>query len=399
MKTAGLRAAELLAFGALPLIALVIGLSTFWGQDRIALDFHHELYPQAELVARGEDPYPPPDADLSDGTNGIWPIAAVLPVVPLTALSPAAADWVVTAIVLAALVASLWVLGVRDWRAYGVTLLWPPVIDAYQTGNVTLPLVLLVALAWRYRDRPLASGCALGAALALKFFLWPVAIWQLATGRRRAAAVSLALGAASLVLLVPFVDPLDYVRLIRNLSDTFDGLSYTPYALLSDAGLPSELARALTLALAAATLALAWRRRSLGLALGAALAFSPIVWRHFFALLLVPLAISRPRFDAAWLLPLGFWFVPGSYNGTPAQTAFALVLTALVLGVCELRPRARKRRPRDASGVALPATSDHVSTLGVGSRGSHGATAVCQEATGLLGRTPRDLFGPRSSHD
>jgi hypothetical protein len=340
MRAALVRAVEISALGALPLIALVIGLSTFSSQDRLALDFHHELYRQAELVVDGQDPYPSSDADLSDGTNGIWPMAAVLPVVPLTALSPAAADWVATAAVLATLVAALWVLGVRDWRAYGVTLLWPPVIDAYQTANVTLPLALLVALAWRYRDTPLVAGCSLGVALALKFFLWPVVVWQVATGRRRAALVSLAVGATSLLLLTPFVDPLDYARLIRNLSDTFDGFSYTPYALLGDLGLPSTVARTLTLTLGAGILALSWRRRSLGLALGAALIFSPIVWRHFFALLLVPLAVARPRFDAAWLLPLGFWLVPGSYNGTTGQTALALALTAVVLGVCELRPHA-----------------------------------------------------------
>jgi hypothetical protein len=340
VKAAALvRIGEISALGALPLIALAIGLSTFSSQDRLALDFHHELYPQAERVVDGKDPYPPPDADLSDGTNGIWPMAALLPVVPLTALTPSAADWVATAIVLAALVASLWILDVRDWRAYGVSLLWPPVIDGYQTANVTLPLTLLVALMWRYRDRTLGAGCALGAALALKFFLWPVAVWLLATGRRGAAGLAVVAGAASVLLLLPWIDPLDYARLIRNLSDTFDGVSYTPYAVLVDLGLPSGIAHPLTLSIGAGIVALAWRRRSLALALGAALVFSPIVWRHFFSLLLIPLAIARPRFDRAWLLPLGFWLVPGTGNGSTAQTALTLGLTGVVLGVCELRPR------------------------------------------------------------
>ena len=80
------RTLELVAFGVVPLTALVVGLSTFSDQNRIALDFHHELYPQARAVVHGDDPYPAPDADLSDGTNAIWPMAAVLPVVPLTAL-------------------------------------------------------------------------------------------------------------------------------------------------------------------------------------------------------------------------------------------------------------------------------------------------------------------------
>jgi hypothetical protein len=346
------RTLELFVFAVIPLAALAIGLSTFSDQNRIALDFHHELYPQAQAVVHGGDVYPPPDADLSDGTNAIWPMAAVLPATPLTALSPTAADWVATALVLLALVATLWVLDVRDWRIYGVALLWPPVIDAYQTANLTLPLALLVALVWRYRDRRLLAGGLLGVALALKFFLWPVAVWLVATGRRAAAAVSLVVGAASLLLLLPFVSIPDYVHLLRNLSDTFDGQSYTPYALLLDLGAPSPAARAVTIAVGVALLVLTWRRRSLGLAIGAALVLSPIVWRHFFALLLVPLAIRRPRLDVAWAIPLAFWLVPGSYNGDPWQTAVGLGAFALTLVACELGAVGEAEGRRTTAGPA-----------------------------------------------
>ena len=88
VTTAARKAIEITALGVVPLLALVIGLTTFAGQDRLALDFHHELYPQAQAVVHGRDAYPPPDADLSDGTNAIWPMAAVLPASPLTALPP-----------------------------------------------------------------------------------------------------------------------------------------------------------------------------------------------------------------------------------------------------------------------------------------------------------------------
>ena len=89
-------------------------------------------------------------------------------------------------------------------------------------------------------------------------------------------------------------------------------------------------------------LALAWRRRSLGLAIAAALCLSPIVWRHFFVLLLVPLALSRPRFDAVWLIPIGLWVGDGTFNGAPWQTACVLGLVALTFALCELRPSARE---------------------------------------------------------
>ena len=87
MTSAARKAVEITALGVVPLLSLALGLATFAGQDRLALDFHQELYPQAQAVVHGRDAYPPPDADLSDGTNAIWPLAAVLPVVPLTALN------------------------------------------------------------------------------------------------------------------------------------------------------------------------------------------------------------------------------------------------------------------------------------------------------------------------
>ena len=215
-------------------------------------------------------------------------MAAVLPVVPLAALPPGVADWLATGVVLASLFAALWVLRVRDWRVYGVVLLWPSVIEAVQTANASLPLTLLVAVMWRYRERAALAGLALGYAVALKLFLWPLVVWLALVGRRTAAAVAALVAAASLLLLLPWTSLADYVRLLRNLGETFEHDAYTPFALLTDIGVPDTAARIVTVALGLALLALAWRRRSLGLAIAAALVLSPIVWRHFFTLLLVP---------------------------------------------------------------------------------------------------------------
>ena len=346
------RPLELLLLGAVPVVALVLALWAYAGDGRLALDFHHEVYRQAEAVVDGRDTYESPDADLSDRSNFLWPMAAVLPVVPLTAVPPGAADWIATALVLASLVAALRLLDVRDWRVYGAVLLWPAVIEAVQTANASLPLTLLVAVMWRYRDRAGLAGTALGYGVAVKLFLWPVIVWLALTGRVRAAAVAAMVAAASLLLLLPFTSIGDYVRLLRNLGETFEHASYTPFALLTDLGLSDTPARAVTVALGLGVLALAWRRRSLGLALAAALVLSPIVWRHFFTLLLVPLALSRPRFDAAWLIPIGLWIGDGTFNGAPWQTACVLALVAATFVLCELRPRDGARSP--AAGSPAP---------------------------------------------
>jgi alpha-1,2-mannosyltransferase len=253
-------------------------------------------------------------------------------------------------------VGALAALRVRDWRIYGVVLLWPATIEAVQTANASLPLALLVALMWRWRERPALSGVAIGYAVAIKLFLWPVVVWLALVGRVRAALVAAGVAAATLVLLLPFTSLGDYVRLLRNLGKEFEHESYTLFALLTDVGVPDGAARIATVALGLVVLALAVRRKSLGLAIAAALVLSPIVWRHFFVLLLIPLGLSRPRFDAVWVIPIGLWVGDGTFNGAPWQTAICLALAAVVVVLCEIAP-VERRQPRHVGPRTAPVSA------------------------------------------
>ena len=104
------------------------------------------------------------------------------------------------------------------------------------------------------------------------------------------------------------------------------------------------------MAVGAGLLALCWREgrrgldeRSLALALAAALALSPIVWLHYFVLLLVPIALARRSFGAVWLIPALFWLTPYEENfGAHWRIAVAVALTALALGAAA---RARTYAP------------------------------------------------------
>ena len=282
-------------------------------------------------------------------------MAAVLPVVPLTALPPGVADWLATALVLAALVAALWLLDVRDWRVYGVVLLWPSVIEAIQTANASLPLTLLVALMWRYRDRAAIAGLALGYGDRGEAL--PLAGRRLARARRpptrcgrrgrrrprrrcscccRSRASPTTCGCCGTSARRSSTTP------TRRSRCSPTSACPTPPRARS----PSRSA--------SAVLALAWRRRSLGLALAAALVLSPIVWRHFFALLLVPLALSRPRFDAVWLIPIGLWVGDGTFNGAPWQTACVLALVALTFVLCDGARGPRRASVAHAGAPPLP---------------------------------------------
>jgi hypothetical protein len=72
--------------------------------------------------------------------------------------------------------------------------------------------------------------------------------------------------------------------------------------------------------LATATLALACirlgrdhrDREAFSLAVALMLVSSPLVDNHYFALLIVPLAIARPYLSRAWLAPLVLWLCPAT---------------------------------------------------------------------------------------
>ena len=231
----------------------------------------------------------------------------------------------------------------RDWRCYGLLVLWPPILSAIQTGNLTLFLALAAALAWRFRDRPLPSSTSVGITLAAKFFLWPLVVWFAATRRVVTAVLASLIGLALLLLswaAIGFSGLADYPDLVRRLEDSVGSDSYTAYIVGLDLGLPSIVARGMWLAigvgLLAAVVVVARRgdeRSSFILALAAALALTPIVWLHYFALLLVVVAVAQPRLGVVWFVPLAMVVTPGSGQPTPFETAATLGVAAVTIAL------------------------------------------------------------------
>ena len=289
----------------------------------LAWDFRNELYPQTKALLSGENPYP----------EGLWPPLALLVAAPFTALSSTPAGVAFALAGLACMGVALWLLDVRDWRVYGVVALWPQVLTDIRIAHLTPILCLLAALAWRYRDRPLVAGTALGVAGGLKFFLWPLGVWLLATGRVRAAAVATGVALGSLLLVAPFASLDDYLRTLREVSSAFDQDSYSPFGLLTQLGATDVVARVVTLGLGGVLLALTWRRKSFALAIAASLVLSPIVWLDFYALVVVPLAIARPTLSPIWFIPLLTWGMPSSGIDTDPLSGVGrtMVLFAIAL--------------------------------------------------------------------
>jgi glycosyl transferase family 87 len=349
-----MRACWILLCGVLPLLILYYTLAPNALGDHQVVDFRFAFYPAAENVLDGEQFYPV-DGFVLRGTDDFIidyvypPLVAVL-TVPWTILPVGTAEVLFQLFLVAALVGTLALLGVRDWRCYGLTLLWPPVIHAIATGNVSILLGLVAAVVWACRDRAFVSGTALGVSIAAKPFLWPLTIWLALTGRVRSALWSVGVATVTLVgswAVVGFRGFSEYPDLVQRLTDRMDERSYTVYALGVDLGLPANLAWSLwlanTVAVLGACVMLARRgddRRAFVLALAAAIAFSPIVWLHYFTLLLVVVAIAEPRLAPIWFLgiPLQVVVSTGAYNGSTFQTA-AVLLVAVVIFALALAPR------------------------------------------------------------
>jgi Glycosyltransferase family 87 len=337
------RLGSIVFLGALPLVVLAALFVDAIGEDAIAFDFR-PFYAAAEAILRGESPYPGHDDPLTASAGPyVYPPLPAIVSIPLTALPFDAAGLLLMAGLAGAALATLFVLGVRDWRCYGIVLLWPPVISAIQTGNVTLWLALASAIAWRFRARVLPVSGSIGLTLAVKFLLWPLVVWLAATRRYAAAVLSGVVGVGLLLLswaAIGFAGFADYPDLLRRLEDTVGEDSYTLYIVGLDLGLPSAVSRSLWLAVGLALLAavvlLARRgdeRRAFVLAIAASLALTPIVWLHYFALLVVVVGLARPKLGLIWFVPLAMVVTPGSGHPTPFETAATLAVAAATIAL------------------------------------------------------------------
>jgi hypothetical protein len=323
-------------------------------------DFHHEIYPQAKEMLAGRNPYPPPDFDPTVAPNFVWPPFTAFLHAPLTVLPVGAADLVMVVLGLALFALALWLVDVRDWRVFGVLALWPQVAGEMRVSHLTPALCVLAALAWRSRDSRLAPGVAVGAAVALKFFVWPLGLWLASLRRYSAAGLAALIASASLLLVLPFTSLDRYVRALLQLGRGFDQDSYTLFGLVVQSGGSETLGRIITFAAGALLLAATWRYRSFALALAAALTLSPIVWLDYFAVAAVPLAIVRPRLSFVWFLPIGTWGMSGAGidTGDASETIRLLLVFAVVFAIAfraERRAEAGEELRRRGARTAAPA--------------------------------------------
>jgi hypothetical protein len=350
------RLLSLAGLALLPVALLVFVVQSIRdGHGAWAIDFNGNFREPAREILRGSSPYHPDQLvdvraavgaghspiDYQHGVFAAYPAPSLLLGVPFTALPYALAAWLWLGLVLAAGGLALYLAGVRDRLVYAAALLAPPVIGSLYYGAIDLVLMLGLAACWRWRDHAGRAGLALGAIIALKLLALPLVLWLVATRRWRAAATSLVV-AATLALagwaVIGFDGLTGYPHLLSLLTDIESARGYSAVAGAIALGAGSGTAAWAPYATGACLLgALVWlalrRGRSADpatflLGVLAAIAFSPIVWQHSYALVLVPLAVLKPRFGPVWGLPVLLWLAPDSPD---VAEPFQLLACALVI--------------------------------------------------------------------
>jgi alpha-1,2-mannosyltransferase len=331
------------------LVIYVAATGHIWG-----FDFRGGVWAAGRDILAGRSPYAAPDPAklLAQGNAYIPPPLLAFLFSPLAFLPFAPAVVLFGVACTAALVLALWIVGVRDWRVYGLALTSFPFVASLGMGQPDGLLALGVALAWRYRSS-WRGAVALGVVIALKLLAWPLLLWLVLTRRFREALVAAAVAAGGILgswSLIGFAGLAQYGRLLDADATAFAVRSHSVAAAALRLGSGQNAARLIAVLVAAAVAVVVVRLgadRDLAL-FAAAIAFgllaSPIMWTHYVVALYVPLAIAHRR-PEAWLLTIPFWLSPLEPPPHVWKVFFVLLLT-VTLGVLAAEPELRRRRAR-----------------------------------------------------
>jgi alpha-1,2-mannosyltransferase len=345
-RRASYEALLLFAFCGLPALLTAYVLYYIVQFGALATDFHQEFWPAAARLIHGLSPYAASWQHIGGGVAFPYPPLTAIVFVPLALLPHGVADGVFTAINIAAVLLTLRTLDVRDRRVYGIVLLWPVVVDAWQAANLTLLLGLGIAWTWRKRDQPVIAGVLVAILVSLKPFVWPLGLWLLATRRYAAAAYAVASGLAiNLVAwgVVGFSQLNGYERVVNEVTSAMyrRGYDLIAFAIRLGAGHTTGYAITLTVGVLVALGCVYAGRRgddqaALTLCIALCLLATPVLWTHYFALMVIPVALARPRLGALWFLPMVMWVCP--INPAPWQWVVALAVNAVIVVAVLRRP-------------------------------------------------------------
>jgi Glycosyltransferase family 87 len=385
LAAAAARVLTVIVFAVLPIVLAFSFVAVNWNNNTFLSDFKGDLYQAGRDVVHGQNPYPaafltreaaakregrPVDTAIAVPD---YPAPALVLAAPLSLLPYRAAGVLFMLLSVGALLLALRLLEVEDWRCYGLAFLSWPVLHGLRLGALTPLLVLGVAAAWRWRDHLWRPVLAIVAIVSAKLFLWPLAIWLLLTRRFQTILLACFLGAITLLAgwaVIGFAGLVGYPQLLNNLASLEEGVGVSLVAGLLAIGLGRTVATVGALVIVTALFGLAWRlrsrpandRRTFELAVIAALVASPIVWPHYFALLLVPIALLSPRLSPIWFVPLVAYLAPVAQTNHRPWEVLPYYLIAAAVAYQAVQSSRPFRAQRVVDSVALHAAAPPTET-------------------------------------
>jgi hypothetical protein len=307
----------------------------------------------------------------SPGPTGlyVYPPPLGITVSPLTVWSFEVGAMMWYALHIVALIAACAIMPVQlsvRLAAFGVAALSFAVLRDLTMGNVSVLLLLPMAVGWRWLGRPLGSvALAIAASVRVSYGLY--LIWF---ALRRAWLPLAWMAAAGLVLIVaslPFVGLdgyRDYLTLLGNVGDTTGVLRNSDLASAAlELGVPGELAGwALVPGFAVATAAVLFglrRDAEVGymVTLGASYLLTPLLWDHYLAVLVLPASFVAAR-GRPWALAL------------PLLSWLPALLLPFVVVLATLLPFVARDRKPDATGASPAGRRERQASIGQDTRGT-----------------------------
>ena len=343
-------ALEHVALGLMPILFSAWAVYRVYAKGIEALDFRDSFWVAGWHTLHGLNPYSWTHAQIAGGVSFPYPAPTALLLAPFGLISSFSESFGITALGIIAAPLALWVLRIRDWRVYGAVALWAPVVVGWQTANFTLALVVGVALLWRFRDREWVAGAIIAGLVSIKPIMAPLWLWLVLTRRWRAAAIGAGIGtlvsAASWTVL-GWHELSRWLNLLSLQSRLRDSFGYSLVALATHLGLGRAVGVALMVVLALGLSAFAVvllqgkrGREVFAAAVLLTIVISPQVDMHYFALLLVPLALTRPRLSWPWLVPVILWGSPANSTHWWQIMLWWLVVAVMAYELFSVRKRA-----------------------------------------------------------
>ena len=348
------RVLSVVCFGAVPAVLTIGMIAVSSGTATFSYDFHGGLYNAGHDILVGHSPYRPAylamEAALkrAGGTPPyidvpVYPPAVLIAVTPLALLPFKVAATLFAAISIAAVVAALRLLDVRDWRCYGLAFASWPLVDSVRLGALSPLLVLGLAASWRLRDKLVGPAVATAAIIAAKLFPWTVAVWLLVTRRLRALALMtalLGLGILAAWAAIGFDGLTSYPRMLSDLAFIQQAIGVSVVSTATSLGTSLTVAKLATLMLTVAVLWSTWRlarkpggdSRAFGMAVMASLVASTNVWPHYLVVVFVPIALMSRTLSPIWFVPLLAYLAPTNQTlGSPMLTLPYVAIEAIVI--------------------------------------------------------------------